>query len=347
MIPYWIVFILPSIFALKIRPCNVDVQKLGYYFFGIIAILLIGLRYEVGGDWIAYLRYVDIVRDATLIEALSIDDPGYMFFNWISVKIGMGIGGVNTLCGFVFVYGLISFCKNQPFPWLAITIAVPYMLIVVSMGFSRQAVALGIVFIALSYWKEDKFIKYSLIILLASLFHKSAVVMFLIGLFMNNKYIYTKIMIALPCLVVISLILVINDRFDRQFNAYMVDKTYKSEGGLIRVLMNIVPSIIFFIYKDRFKVFVDYRLIKILSLSSVFCLCTVSILSMVTDRFALYLAPIQIIVLSRFPVLLDNIYVRTLFVFVVVCFYAIVLTVWLLFANHSEYWLPYKLIIFS
>lgn len=38
----------------------------------------------------------------------------------------------------------MRFARSQPDPWLAVLVAVPYLVIVVAMGYSRQAVAIGI-----------------------------------------------------------------------------------------------------------------------------------------------------------------------------------------------------------
>ena len=39
------------------------------------------------------------------------------------------------------------FVRRQPMPWLGLLVAIPYLVIVVGMGYSRQAIALG-----LFYW---------------------------------------------------------------------------------------------------------------------------------------------------------------------------------------------------
>ena len=45
---------------------------------------------------------------------------------------------------------LIRFCLAQADPWLSVLIAIPYMVIVVAMGYTRQAVALGILMVGLA-----------------------------------------------------------------------------------------------------------------------------------------------------------------------------------------------------
>ena len=152
MFTYWLVFLFFAIFAMigKARipiianyphKLNIDFMWL---FIIIFLTVFIGFRFEVGGDWGAYLMYYDSFSGIYLRDAFNItSDPGYILINWASSELGWGIYGVNTICGFIFALGLAIFCRNLPRPLLALLAAIPYLLIVVGMGYSRQGVALG------------------------------------------------------------------------------------------------------------------------------------------------------------------------------------------------------------
>ena len=80
-----------------------------------------------------------------------------------------------------------------------------------------------------------------------------------------------------------------------------------------------------------------------IALAALLCLPIVSFATTAVDRVALYLIPIQIFVFSRIPRLAGgNIRLRTLLVLGVIAYYAAVLFVWLNFATHAQYWLPYQ-----
>ncbi len=80
-----------------------------------------------------------------------------------------------------------------------------------------------------------------------------------------------------------------------------------------------------------------------IALAALLCLPIVSFATTAVDRVALYLIPIQIFVFSRIPRLAGgNIRVRTGLVLGVIGYYAAVLFVWLNFATHSQYWVPYQ-----
>ena len=89
----------------------------------------------------------------------------YSILNVISNKLNFGIYGVNLISGFIFSYGLILFCRSMKRQWLALTLSIPYIVIVIAMGYTRQSVALGILmigYVVLSQGKTLKvfFIKY-------------------------------------------------------------------------------------------------------------------------------------------------------------------------------------------
>ena len=105
---------------------------------GVFLTLLIGLRDQVGGDWFSYLPYIARSTGLTLVDVFLESDPGYGLFNWIGANLGGSVFLVNTLCGLVFTIGLLAFCRSQPRPLLALTLAFPYLVTVVAMGYSRR-----------------------------------------------------------------------------------------------------------------------------------------------------------------------------------------------------------------
>lgn len=345
MIPYWLLFLYPVFATLLPFRANAQLRALGITLFAVIATLMIGLRYKVGGDWSTYLGYVDQARVIGFLKVIASHDPAYMFINWLAVQIGLGIAGVNLIGGAIFMYGLVHFCRNQPLPWLSLIVATPFLLIVVAMGYSRQAIALGIVFLAFSVWPQRSFIKYCALVFIAAAFHKSAVVMFFFGLSINNRYLLVKWMTIVPTLIFISWILVKSGGFESRFYDYFVAESFHAKGGLVRVLMNVIPSIVLLLHYKRFRRFDDYDLWKMIALLSLLSLPAVLSLSMVVDRFALYLAPIQIAVYSRFPVTIEDSYRRSLVVLSIILLYASVLFVWLNYGINSSNWIPYRLIL--
>lgn len=64
--------------------------------------------------------------------------------------------------------------------------------------------------------------------------------------------------------------------------------------------------------------------------------------STAVDRVALYMIPPQLFVFSRLPDVLGGGKKVRPWVAAIVAYYALVLFVWLTFATHAQYWLPYQ-----
>src|SRR5687767_12978517 len=100
----------------------------------LVPALMIGLRYAVGTDWGAYTDMFEEIGRRGLDWGLSRIDPGYALLNWLVQAAGIGFWLVNLTCGLLFMFGLVRFARLQPLPWLAILVAIPYLVIGVGMG---------------------------------------------------------------------------------------------------------------------------------------------------------------------------------------------------------------------
>ena len=127
MWPYWLIFVLPLAgVSAQNRTSN---QRLAWYFLFSVLVLFIGFRYQVGGDWNNYLRHFENVRYLKLSDALALDDPAYYVINWVAADLGLSIEWVNLVCAVIVCIGVHAFCRAQPLPWLALTAAIPYLLV--------------------------------------------------------------------------------------------------------------------------------------------------------------------------------------------------------------------------
>ena len=199
---YWILFLFPAVLAFfgKKREQNAYANTfpsidLLWFLSVLILTFIIGLRFEVGGDWVAYLKFFDLSQNQSLFQLLSpFGDPGYRLLNSISGDLGFGIYGVNLFSAFIFSLGLGLFCNSLPRPMLALAVSIPYMVVVVSMGYSRQALALGIAMIALVGLGKGKQIFFVILIIIAATIHKSSVLLLpIVALASSKQRIWTFI----------------------------------------------------------------------------------------------------------------------------------------------------------
>jgi hypothetical protein len=119
----------------------------------------------------------------------------------------------------------------------------------------------------------------------------------------------------------------------------------ESQGTLVRILMNVIPAVLFLVMKKRFPIDKDVASTwQTFSLLSIASLAVVAYFGPNTaiDRLSIYLTPLQIIVFGNLPAVLAGKKGPSRISIVLVILYAVgVQAVWLLFAGNAKYWIPY------
>lgn len=351
MWPYWLMFLLPALAAVSggarfvlAHPAGRNRADPTWWCVGFLYSLMIGYRVEVGGDWFNYFHFLDDVKGLSVPEVLAMSDPGYHFVNWLSLELGGGIFGVNLICGGIFAGGLVRFCRALLRPWLAMAVSVPYLVIGVAMGYSRQGVALGLAMLGLVALMHRSTLRFVVWVVLGATFHKTAVLLLPIAaLAASRNRLLTVAWVGMVSVAAYGLLL--QDSIDTLYSGY-IDAGYQSEGALIRLLMNAVPAGILLLWWKRFRfgageasLWLWCSIISMVLLVILF----ISPSSTAVDRIALYMLPLQMVVSSHLPEVFGKPRGRDQeLVFGVLLYYATVLFVWLNFANHSQYWLPYR-----
>jgi EpsG-like putative glucosyltransferase len=368
MWPYWIFYIVPAFVALvgddagQSRGSDPTKSKInpGLWIAGLFLSLLIGFRFEVGGDWGGYLKSFAAFRYMTLTDAIETGDPVFSVMNWLSAQSDLGIAAVNFVCAILFSAGLIIFCADQRRPWLAMTIAVPYLVIVVAMGYTRQGAALGLAMIGFVALKRDGMFRFVLWVTAAATIHKSAVVLIPVCALVRSRNRYLTIVFTALSGVTLYYLLLSRDA-EALYTNY-VEAEYQSSGAILRVGLNAVPALLLIFWRRRFGFLPEDRRLWLS-----FAICTLVLLGLLfttsastaIDRMALYLLPLQLAVLSRLPDAVafaqaspgaaravhgqSRRQTSESIVALVVLFYAVVLFVWLNYAVYAGYWLPYQL----
>lgn len=349
MWPYWILFLCPALAALATRHSSRGVLSVsprwtpGWLAAAAALTLFIGYRQEVGGDWLNYYDYLEGVQGLDLSAVLQLPDPGYQLLNWFAVQLDWGVFGPNVIAAFLFTIGLIKFCLHQPRPWLALAVAVPYLVIVVGMGYTRQAAALGCSLLGLVALQKGSTRKFVVWVLLGATFHKTAVLLLPISALANTRNRYaTAAWVAV--VTAAAYFLLLKDAAENLYVNY-VEAEYQSEGALVRLLMNALPAAILLVRWRSFQFGVaEARLWRLIAYISLLLLGVLFMTSASTavDRLALYMLPLQLVVFSRLPAVWNRGRAQNQWTGAVLLYYALVQFVWLQFGTHAIYWLPYR-----
>ena len=221
--------------------------------------------------------------------------------------------------------------------------SIPYLVIVVAMGYSRQGVAIGIIMAGLAVLDRTTIVRFAFYIFFAAAFHKSAIVV--LPLVALSAVRHRLVMIGLLAMLAILLYyFFVQASFDRMVVNY-VEAEYSSQGAGIRVAMNLLPAAIFLFYAKRFgfpeqqeKLWRNFSIAAFVSLLLLFYLES----STAVDRLALYLIPLQLVVLSGVPTAFGNKgRPNGQYVALVIAYSAMIQFVWLNYAAHAGDWLPY------
>ena len=342
---YWLLAFTPLIGLLSPFRLTRRSRDAVWWLTGIMVVLLIGLRDKTGGDWysydISFIRFSLLTSKDLLTE---FRDPSYYWTGWLFSRAGLTVHALNLVCATVLVTGLIRFCRSLPYPWLALFVSMPYLVIVVGMGYTRQSAAIGLVLAALVDLSRAKTWRYMIMILVAATFHRSAVVMLPIaGLVASKNKWWTLLWVG--AITMLGYFAFVVDSYEKLWVNY-VESEYSNaaDGAPLRIAMNALPAFLYltFIRKRQSVGATEARLWVILSLAALSCIPLLWLSNTAVDRIALYLLPVQLYVASWFVQVTRGGLVRTNLVFAYVAVYMAVLFVWLNFAGNSGRWIPYQ-----
>ena len=353
MTTYWAILSIPilaSLTPIKIKGILVSIT---WQLYALILILFIGLRHETGGDWANYLILQDSIKEIDLSQLVTLntitDDLAYQIINWYSVHYYYGIYTTNLVCAIIFVIGLFRLCRSLPLPWIALAVATPYLIIVVAVGYTRQAAATGIFMWALVDLMSGKNTKYFILILIGALFHKTMLVMLPFGFLFKSSILDLRTWFIF--IASLFLFIFFENRFDQMIQNFFSTNPL-SKGAQVRLSVNVVAALVFLTFRHKWqRQFGDANLwfmfsIIILVMLIASLIFSEAITSMI-DRLALYFMIIQLVVFARVPQLIKNHFTRSIFLISVVACYVLELFVWLNVGWFSRHWIPYNNIIFE
>ena len=309
------------------------------------------MRYKVGADWDTYLRHYEALSFDDFTFNILAWDPAYVLVEYISKFLHLGIWGVNTICAIIFLTAFSYFVRTFGIPLsYGLLVAYPYLIVVAVNGYTRQGVAIGLVMAFYALVHKNKTVKAILILILATLFHKTAIINALVLLFDKAK---SNRIMAIRLIVVVLLAATIYAIFRESFGIfiqYYFEHHMQSGGAIFRIPLNVLAVILLFVFKVRWnRAYADFGLWSKIGYLSIFMFIVAVYFkaTTVTDRLVLYFYPLQIVVFTRIVYLIKTKPLRHLYFCVLVGLYLSVLLGWLAFATHRFYWIPYNNFIFK
>lgn len=262
---YWIVALLtgfvgniaeknPSIKKLENNKEQISPNKVAVFFLGLVLILVAGLRYAVGTDFAAYYFINSSSTWTDLWDRIvALNEPGIVLLSLIGnvfVRNNQTIIFVSSL--FTIVLFVFTIFKRSPSFTLSMLLFLFLGVWHGSFNAIRQYLAAAIIFAGYNYIIERKFFKYLLIIFVAFLFHKTALVMIVPYFILTRKPDYKQILLLL-----VSTLIILGS-YDLIFETIgnLKGKELDVAGGdyytrsvnVFRILVAVSPSILYFAF---------------------------------------------------------------------------------------------------
>ncbi len=186
------------------------------YYWGIylVFVFLMGLRYRVGGDTLAYIEYYKTV--------LSVEKLNKAYFLQAHAEFGYGVlwtifcsvckWFTNSFVLFQFVHALIVngiifyfFITRTKYVFTNILFYAIFYFFTLNTEILREALAIGVFILSLDSFFNRKWIKYCLYVFVAAQFHASAYILLIVPFFLLLR----KVSLTLVFIVGVSLIIAI------------------------------------------------------------------------------------------------------------------------------------------
>lgn len=344
MWPYFVLLLFPALIALSRARLPPAQARVVWFLTGFLLTVFVGLRDQTGGDWYTYEQHFWATSQLSFADAITeTKDPGYYVAGWIISWLGGQLHVLNLLCATLLVVGTIRFVRERPYPWLGLVAAIPYLILIVGMGYTRQSAAIGCVMlgmVALGHAQTRRFVIW---VLIGATFHKSAILLMPIAALAATKQrAWTVAWVFITA--AIGAWLFLYDSSSVLWANYVESEyAYSSEGAYIRVSMNCLAAVIFFAVRGRLKLAeAERKLWTWVAVLSLACIPLLLYSPTAVDRVALYFIPLQLLVFSSLPTVMRSTHGRTLAALSTVVYFVAVQMVWFSFASHARAWLPYS-----
>ena len=295
--------------------------------FGTIGTLAVisGLRSNIG-DTFNY-RNIFVDNDFTWEYVLSEKDIGFGIFqmilkNYISQDPQIMIFSAALITNLLIILVLYKYSRLIE---ISTYVYITGGLFLVSMNGIRQLLAAAIAFTALKFLIEGNFIRYAFIVVFASFFHQSALILLPIYFLVRFKA-WSKATIAL---IILSVIIVVGyEQFSNLLFSALEDTQYKdydnfNEGGanIIRVAVGAAPLFIAYLGREKLKaIFPESDYIVNLSVLG-FVFMVISTEQWIFARIAIYFQLYQLILISWIVKLFREKDQKFIYLGIIVCYF--------------------------
>ncbi|WP_077214401.1 EpsG family protein [Bacillus dakarensis] len=303
---------------------SIKPNKLMIFMVMLTIVLVSGLRRNIGDTY--FYRHIYDSNEFTWEYVLSQKDIGFGIMQMLLQQISDDSQIMVFITALITnVLIIIVLYKYSRLPELALYVYITSGMHIVSMNGIRQFLAAAILFTATKYLFEGDFKKYALIILFASFFHQSALILIPIYFIVRRKAWTGTTFMMLLLAIVFTLGF---DKFSQILFGAIEDTTYgdyesSSEGGanIIRVMVYAAPVILAYFGREKLRIIFpqgDY-IVNMSLLAVVFMIIATQ--NWIFARFTIYFGLYQLILISWVPKLFTENSQRLVYYLILICYF--------------------------
>ncbi|MEC5424025.1 EpsG family protein [Virgibacillus sp. C22-A2] len=307
-------------------PVSIKPNKLLVFASLVTLVAVSGLRSNIG-DTFSYVHSFE-TNDFTWEYILSQKDVGFgvlqmVLQNYVSADPQILIFTTALITNLLIIMVFYNYSRMIE---ISLYVYITGGLFLVSMNGIRQVLAAAIAFTAIKYLINGNLLKYSFVVIFASLFHQSALILLPIYFLVRFKAWSS----ATVTLILFSILIVIGyERFSALLFSAIDGSQYGhysgfAEGGanFIRVVVHFVPIILAYLGREKLKKIFpasDY-IVNMALVGSIFML--ISTQNWIFARFAIYFQLYQLILISWIVKLFSKKDQRLIYFGILVCYLA-------------------------
>ncbi len=277
--------------------------QVAYWFALIFLFVFSAFRFEVGCDWTGYLAQYYIYGAVPLSALTQQTEPLWVGLFSLQTLWGLDYPWINVASSFIFFAGAHVMARRQPNPLAFLVLLFPVLIINMPMSGIRQGAAMGIMFIAFMAFADRALIRFVIWVFVAAAFHSSALLFIFLAPLVTGGYsrarLFLAVLLAIPSAFVISG----SEEASLAASRY-IDTGVDAAGAIFRVGVLGLSGLYFlwFLRRKWESAFSqDFKLAMIGSLLMIGVLLLVPVSSVIADRLAYYLIPVQALILARIP----------------------------------------------
>ncbi|MGB3739966.1 MAG: EpsG family protein, partial [Pontixanthobacter sp.] len=276
-----------------------------YWALLVFLFLFVAFRFDVGCDWGSYVGIFYAEQSSTVADAFETRQPFYVISLLALGDLGFSYLSFNVLGAVLFFAGIAVMARRQVDPLAFLILCFPVLIINMPMSGVRQGIAIGLMCVAYMEFARERTVPYVIWVALAAAFHSSAMVFLALTPLIPQMSIHKRIGYILVLLVPGVLALLGTETFEVANSRYL-ESDLESGGALFRILPLTICGLLWGLvlrreWLQRFPKDAKLAMVGVLMMVGVIALMPLS--SVIADRIAYYLMPLQAMIFARIPFL--------------------------------------------